>query len=133
MVEPLVRFICATEGTREAVFFDKNQLEPGILWEETIERYIRKSSGFLLFWSQAASESEWVMKEIALANQLEKPMLPVRLDSTLLPGAVARFQALDLYDSCSNLLKSETGEGDSVTARQSKVLLESYVLSFEKH
>lgn len=48
-------------------FQDLLTLEPGDAWEKLLYQYIDQSDVFYLFWSQAASESEWVKKEIAYA------------------------------------------------------------------
>lgn len=48
-------------------FQDLLTLEPGDSWEHLIYKYIDESDVFFLFWSQAASESDWVKKEVAYA------------------------------------------------------------------
>jgi hypothetical protein len=48
-------------------FQDLLTLEAGDTWEKLLYDYIDKSDVFFLFWSKAASESEWVRKEIEYA------------------------------------------------------------------
>lgn len=48
-------------------FQDLLTLEPGDQWEKLLYDYIDKSDVFFLFWSTAASESEWVRKEVEYA------------------------------------------------------------------
>jgi hypothetical protein len=48
-------------------FQDLLTLEPGDSWEKLLYDYIDKSDVFFLFWSRAASESEWVKREIEYA------------------------------------------------------------------
>ncbi len=48
-------------------FQDLLTLEPGERWEKAIYKYIDKSDVFFLFWSTAAKNSEWVMKEVRYA------------------------------------------------------------------
>ncbi|HEX8922442.1 MAG TPA: toll/interleukin-1 receptor domain-containing protein, partial [Pyrinomonadaceae bacterium] len=48
-------------------FQDLLTLEPGDNWEQLLYKYIDESDVFYLFWSQAASKSEWVKKEIVYA------------------------------------------------------------------
>jgi len=48
-------------------FQDLLSLEPGQRWEEEIYRHIDQCDLFLLFWSNAAKESEWVMREVTYA------------------------------------------------------------------
>lgn len=52
-------------------FQDLLTLEPGDSWEKLLYDYIDKSDVFYLFWSTAASESEWVRKEIEYAIKLK--------------------------------------------------------------
>jgi TIR domain len=49
-------------------FQDVLTLEPGQRWEKEINKYIDNCDVFFLFWSKAASQSEWVMKEVSYAN-----------------------------------------------------------------
>lgn len=48
-------------------FQDLLTLEAGDPWEKLLYDYIDKSDVFFLFWSKAASESEWVKKEVEYA------------------------------------------------------------------
>ena len=48
-------------------FIDVAGLGPGDRWTEELRRKLDECDLFLLFWSQAASESEWVKKELAHA------------------------------------------------------------------
>jgi hypothetical protein len=48
-------------------FQDLLTLEPGDSWERLLYEYIDKSDVFFLFWSRAASESEWVRREVEYA------------------------------------------------------------------
>jgi hypothetical protein len=56
-------------------FQDLLTMEPGEQWERTIYENIDKSDVFFLFWSTAARDSEWVMKEIRYALQRNGPDL----------------------------------------------------------
>ena len=49
------------------VFQDLLSLEPGERWARAIYKNIDKSDVFFLFWSTAAKNSEWVMKEVRYA------------------------------------------------------------------
>lgn len=50
-----------------SVFQDILDLEPGERWDKELYREIDNCDVFLLFWSQAAADSEWVGKEIDYA------------------------------------------------------------------
>ena len=69
------------------IFFDFLSIEPGALWEPEIYQHIDQCDVFFLFWSKAASNSEWVHKEIIYAlkrkaNSEESPpeILPVIIE-----------------------------------------------------
>jgi hypothetical protein len=68
-------------------FQDVLDLEPGSRWDRELYRRIDECDLFLLFWSRAARESEWVLREVryALARQgaegLDPPtIIPIALD-----------------------------------------------------
>ncbi len=48
-------------------FQDVLALEPGTRWERELYRHIDESDLFLLFWSQSARQSRWVMEEVRYA------------------------------------------------------------------
>jgi hypothetical protein len=48
-------------------FQDLLSLEPGERWERALYRHIDESDVFFLFWSTAARDSEWVLREIRYA------------------------------------------------------------------
>jgi len=54
------------------VFQDILVLEPGDRWERELYRHIDTSDLFLLFWSSAARQSQWVRKEIRYAIRRKK-------------------------------------------------------------
>jgi len=60
-------------------FQDVLDLEPGDVWESKLKDYIDRCDLFLLFWSSAAKQSEWVRKEVLYAmrrqagNELNPP------------------------------------------------------------
>lgn len=54
-------------------FMDKRNLKSGDEWKKVIPQEIDKSDAFVLFWSQAASESKWVKPEFLYALSRQKP------------------------------------------------------------
>jgi hypothetical protein len=48
-------------------FQDVLGLDPGERWERALYRHINECDLFLLFWSKAAKESQWVRREVAHA------------------------------------------------------------------
>jgi TIR domain-containing protein/FHA domain-containing protein len=57
-------------------FQDVLDLEPGTRWQQELYRHIDDSDLFLLFWSSAARQSQWVMREVnyALKQQSSSAM-----------------------------------------------------------
>lgn len=51
------------------VFQDFVELEPGERWERGLYKHIDECDAFFLFWSRAASDSQWVRKEALYAHQ----------------------------------------------------------------
>jgi hypothetical protein len=77
------------QGLRAAgldFFQDVLSMEPGERWERRLYSEIERSDLFLLFWSRAARESEWVMREVdharkaAQARGRPAEILPVILE-----------------------------------------------------
>jgi kumamolisin len=80
------------EATKIKFFQDILSLRSGDLWEKKIYENIDGCDLFLLFWSQAAKDSPWVIKEAeyALARQAKDPgkepdFVPVVLEQGVLP------------------------------------------------
>jgi hypothetical protein len=59
------------EVVKTDYFQDLLSLDPGVRWEKELYKHIDECDLFLLFWSQAAKDSEWVIREAeyALARQ----------------------------------------------------------------
>jgi hypothetical protein len=53
-------------------FQDVLSLEPGARWEGELYKQIDQSDLFLLFWSSAARDSQWVMREAAYAAERQR-------------------------------------------------------------
>jgi TIR domain len=73
-------------------FVDLLSLDPGDRWERKLYEQINRCDLFLLFWSQAARDSRWVLQEAeyALKHQQENPdsepdIVPVILEQNVLP------------------------------------------------
>jgi len=73
-------------------FLDLLSLDPGDRWEKKLYEQIDQCDLFLLFWSQAAKDSQWVLQEAehALKHQQENPdsepdIVPVILEQNVRP------------------------------------------------
>lgn len=69
-------------------FHDLLSLDPGERWERTLYKKIDDSDVFFLFWSTAAKNSEWVMKEVryAIARHAGDDMAPPEIVPVLIEG-----------------------------------------------
>jgi hypothetical protein len=70
------------------VFQDILDLEPGDRWEQELYRNIDECDLFLLFWSRAAKESKWVLKEAlyALERQGKDGLNPPEIIPVIIEG-----------------------------------------------
>ncbi len=80
------------EVMKTKFFQDILSLDPGDRWEKKLYENIDRCDLFLLFWSKAAKESQWVIKEAeyALTHQQKNPqsepdLVPVVLEQNVLP------------------------------------------------
>jgi hypothetical protein len=88
------------------VWFDAWEIRPGDSIVGGIEAGLERSNLFVLVWSENASRSGWVGKEVAayLHKQAEEPsmrMVPVLLDKAPLPALLADYKYVRLDDLAS--------------------------------
>jgi len=76
------------------VFIDVNDIKYGEKWEVVLNDSICKCERMLVFWSSAASQSDWVKREWRLAVELQKVIVPWSLDQTPLPKELSRYQGV---------------------------------------
>ena len=93
------------------IFQDILNLEPGDRWEKELYRNIDQCDLFLLFWSTAAKESPWVLKEVlyALERQgsdgLRSPeIIPVIIEGPPLVPPPSELQNLHFNDKLLYLM-----------------------------
>ena len=87
-------------GKGIVVWVDNEKLIPGTpIWEAEIEKAIRAASAVVIFMSPDSKDSEWVRREITLADQYRKRIFPVLVsgdeDSSITIRLVTR-QFVDL-------------------------------------
>jgi len=66
-------------------WYDKD-IPTGRRWEEELEGRVETSAALLVVMSPAAGASEWVAREVARAQELGKPILPLLRDGIVLFG-----------------------------------------------
>jgi len=90
----------------ESTWLDRAEIEWGDLFLERIAEGITAATDFVLFWSKAASNSEWVRLEINMAfiQALRRKAIRLRivmLDDTPLPLYLQPFQVFSVLGSAS--------------------------------
>lgn len=76
--ESMRRTTAFLRGKGITVWVDNEKLVPGTpIWEAEIERAIRAASAVVVFMSPDSKDSEWVRREITLADQYRKRIFPV--------------------------------------------------------
>jgi signal recognition particle receptor subunit beta len=88
-------------------FQDVLDLEPGERWESVLQQQIEACDLFLLFWSSAARDSEWVRKEIRHAMQRGEhapEIVPVIIEGPPPPQPPLELQHLHFNDRLLYLL-----------------------------
>lgn len=75
-------------GLKIKFFQDVIDLEPGARWERQLYRHIDECDLFLLFWSSAAKQSEWVLNEVryALARKRDDDTSPPEIIPVIIEG-----------------------------------------------
>ena len=82
-------------------------MEPGERWEKQLYRQIDGCDLFLLFWSQAAKDSEWVKREVGYALGLgaKCPQIrPVVIEGPPVPPPWDELKQLHFDDRLLSLL-----------------------------
>jgi TIR domain len=100
------------EVLKTKFFQDILSLDPGDRWEKKLYENIDRCDLFLLFWSQAAKDSQWVLKEAeyALAHQGKNPnsepdLVPVVLEQHVLPPpSLSGFHFADRISYLTSLM-----------------------------
>lgn len=94
----------AKEGFRP--WMDTRDLQPGSMWQESIETALRDSDFVLaLLSNNSISKRGYIQRELkaAISLLLEKPesdifLIPIRLEECPLPASLAHIQSVDLFE-----------------------------------
>jgi hypothetical protein len=108
----VLKHVRMLEVTKTKFFQDILSLDPGDRWQNKLYENIDRCDLFLLFWSQAAKDSQWVIKEAeyALAHQQKNPnsepdLVPVVLEQDVLPPpSLAAFHFNDRISYLASLM-----------------------------
>ena len=98
------RVLPLVERLREAgvtYWLDEGNIQGATLWGKEIVEAIRKAKVLVLFTTEASFKSNNVAKEVAIASEWEKPILPVYLERVQVPDTLhyqlAGIQHLELF------------------------------------
>jgi len=108
------------------VFQDVVDIGYGADWQEALAKAIRQCERVLVFWSLAASSSEWVEREWRMALQAGKRIVPMLLDKTPLPKELSTFNGMPELMQLLMLVKQPAPA--SVQPRPAPARARSYLL-----
>jgi len=99
-------------------FQDILSLDPGDRWERKLYQYIDECDLFLLFWSSAARDSEWVLKEVRYAldrkagDELAPPEVrPVIIEGPPIVPPPPELSSLHFNDPLIYFMTEQPGPG----------------------
>lgn len=107
LIAPIVKLL---RGTNEWVFLDTDDIQTGKQWREEISVALSRATLVIVFWCHHSRDSAEVKKEYRAAINARKDVMPVLLDSTTPPRALARYQWVDFREV---LRGKHHGEGRS--------------------
>jgi len=88
------------------VFISEYSKSPGKSLVEKIIENIKKCNTFILIWSPAAKNSDWVREEIAIARSKNKKIIPIVLKKrSKLPNFIEDLEYLPLYKSTEDTME----------------------------
>ena len=104
--ERVLAFVNQITCPQVEIWMDEKSLAAGQRYATGIFEGLRRSNFYLLFLSQASLSSDWVNAELdyAIAEEVERSdlrIVPVLLDRTPLPAAIAHHNCLDATRSLS--------------------------------
>jgi len=99
-VEPIVSLM-RTVGA--SIFYDRTDIAPGDDWSTVITDGLNESQIVFVFWSINSSQSDYVRKEVQIALDNKKKIIPVLLDNAKLWDKIARFQWVDFRQRTPDL------------------------------
>ena len=85
----ILSLVSMLRSSGASVWVDESAIDGATLWSQEIVGAIRKSKVFLLALSSHSIESENVIKEVALASESGKRILPIMLEDTEIPESMA--------------------------------------------
>ena len=78
-------------------WIDREGLDVGVTYADTISKSIKECDTFLFLSSQNANSSPWTLREISTAIDFGKTVLPVKMDNSRYADSVALYLASVQY------------------------------------
>jgi len=101
-------------------FQDVLSLDPGVRWQKELYRHIDNADVFFLFWSKAARDSQWVIKEVKYAIALkhgedENPpeIIPVIIEGPPIPEPPKALEHIHFNDRFMYFISCEDRQSRS--------------------
>jgi hypothetical protein len=92
-------------ASQHLVFYAEQNLPLAARIPPALEQHIKQCDVFIVLWSSAAKNSEWVSQEIGIAHGSQRVILPVILEKDLEPpGFIADRKYLPAYEEFQRAL-----------------------------
>lgn len=88
-------FVSRLQEEGFSIWIDRKGIESGDAFKSVIVKAISESNVVLFFSSEASNQSKWTAKEIGLATEFSKPIIPIKLDSAKY-GSEVMFDLVNL-------------------------------------
>ena len=90
------------ESAGISCWYAPRNIQPGEEWADAITRGLKDSRALILIFTEASNASSQVLREVGLAVDLKKPIIPCRCDETIPSGSMQYYlstlQWLDFTD-----------------------------------
>jgi hypothetical protein len=94
----IAHYVKLMRSTNDWVFLDSDSIQTGKKWRAEIDAALLRATLLVVFWCRHSQSSAEVRREYRTAVRTRKEVIPVLLDSTAPPRALAQFQWLDFRD-----------------------------------
>lgn len=92
-IAPIVELISTMQPDR--VFQDFLSIRPGEKWADALRIALGNCKTIFVFWCEHSAISHWVREEYEAGIESGKEIIPILLDNTKLPKALAAYQWID--------------------------------------
>ncbi|MCE2576546.1 toll/interleukin-1 receptor domain-containing protein [Komagataeibacter sp. FNDCR2] len=121
-------------------WISSRDIEPGDDYQSAIVNAMSHAAAMLLLFSSHANSSKEIVKELALASQRSKPVIPARIEDILPTGAfeyqITNAQFIDLFrnydtalDRLCNALKRQVARANGETLPDNAATTSGYIAS----